>query len=399
MSETSAKRKKSLQFKCPSCGANLRFSPKHGQLYCEHCDCTVTVSRDKNVRERDFSELTNFTKWSDSEVACYVCHNCGAHSVLPRVTVATTCPYCNSHVVIDKENLGTVKPDTVIPFEVDTTEARDSILKWRKKRFFAPNSFKKHLEIESIHGVYMPIWTFDCYTNSRYSGRLGKRKTRTVRRNGKTYTETYIDWFHVSGTKKNIFDDIIVRANNTVSESTFNKLAPYPQQKYVVYSDEYLAGYIADNYTVEPKQAFNIAENRIREIIKNEILLSYHADVVGHMDVDIFYDAKSFKYLFVPMYVTATQFHSKTYTNYVSGIPSGRKGDINTTGTAPKSVWKIGLLVLLILALIAGIVIGLMASGIVQSVGSFDWEEFDWGDFDYYFNIVPPLQTLTQSLL
>jgi hypothetical protein len=313
----------------------------------------MPIRRDSVVRERDFSELSNFARWDNSEVACFVCKNCGARPVLPRTTVATTCPYCHSSVVLDADSLGTVKPDSVIPFEVPVENAQSSILAWRKKRYFAPNSFRKKLDIDSVHGVYMPIWTFDFYTTTKYSGTLGKRKTRIVRRNGKTYTETYTDWFPVAGSQKNIFDDIKVRANSTVSDKTFRSLEPFPQPKYVVYNDAYLLGFTADNYTVEPSDALRSAEGQIRQIMQEEIRVRHGADVVGNLELKITYDARSFKYLFVPMYVATTVYNKKNFHTFVSGVDNG--GKIKTTGTAPKSAPKIIALVLAILIVLSGI--------------------------------------------
>lgn len=355
--EYNAKQKISNQHSCPSCGAPMEYSPEKGALYCEHCGTTVQVERDINVRERDFSEMSTTKMWKDSDVTCYRCANCGASTILSATTIATECPYCGSAVVIDNQSLDTVRPDTVIPFENTKEQATKALLRWRKKRLLAPKSFRKHLTVDLVKGTYQPIWTFDAYTTSAYSGRLGKRRTRTVKRGKTVTTETYIQWFYVSGNIDYTFDDVFVRGNENIDKKWLQKLQPFPQQKYVVYEDEYLSGYIADNYTVPPEQAFEIAKGKMKDTVTNAIIARYNADVVGELNVDLQFRTKSFKYLMIPVYITATKYNNKLYNNYVSGVRYGVDKSSNplikVSGKAPVSPLKVTALVLAILVLLA----------------------------------------------
>ena len=229
---TDTKVKKSNQQQCPNCGADMKYSPEQKHLYCEHCQSVQHIYRNYQVKERDFAELENVATWSQTQAVAYRCNNCGAQTIMSATTMATTCPFCASAVVVDKSALDCVKPDTVIPFEITTEQACQSILRWRKRRVFAPNKFRKNVQIDSVKGTFVPVWTFDCNTSTRYSGTLGKRCTRTVTRNGKTYTETYIRWFPVSGTIDQLFDDIFVNGSNSVPQRQIDKLHPFPQNKY-----------------------------------------------------------------------------------------------------------------------------------------------------------------------
>lgn len=337
--------KKSNQQQCPNCGADMVFSPQVGHLYCSHCGSVEEIERSYDVRERDFVEMESVPTWQQSSVAAYRCNNCGAQTIMSATTIATTCPFCNSAVVVDSSALNSVKPDTVLPFETTVDEAQQAILHWRKKRLFAPNKFRKSLQIQSVKGTYIPVWTFDCDTSTSYSGTLGKRCTRTVRRNGKTYTETYIRWFPVSGTIRQIFDDLFVNGSNSVPQSQVDKLHPFPQSKYVVYDDKYLAGYVADNYTVQPQQAFKTAQATMRSVIERAIMAQHFADVKGTLNLSTTYLSRSFKYLMLPLYVTATKYKNKVFNSYVSGVESA-KGKSKVSGKAPVSWWKVLLTVI-----------------------------------------------------
>ena len=380
MARANQKLQKAFQRKCPNCGAPLKFDPTSGKLTCSHCKSKVEFEQSKDVQERDFVEMYDFTPWNEGDVAAYRCANCGASSVLARTTLATSCPFCGSPVVLDEKATGLVRPDSLVPFEVNEKEAVSLLSAWRKRRIFAPNRFRKHTSTKSIKGVFVPVWTFDCETVSRYNGRLGKHKTRTVRRNGKTYTETYTEWFHVSGDISSDFDDVMIAGDNNVEGKYFNEVKRIDKSKYAVYSDEYLAGYIADNYTVGPLDAYKAARRQMDEAIRNRIIYRYSADVVGYLNVDTTVISKSFKYMLFPVYVAATKYKGKLYNQYVAGFWSDiTKSKAHVSGTFPKSGLKIFFTVLAGIAAVVGLVFLLMYAlrGVNWSDFLTGWE-FDW---------------------
>ena len=380
MPKANQKIQKAFQRKCPNCGASLKFDPSSGKLYCDHCKSLLDFEQSKDVVERDFSEMSDFTPWNEGEVAAYRCANCGASSVLPRTALATSCPFCHSPVVLDEKATGLVRPDSLVPFELSEKDAASQLSAWKKRKVYAPNKFRKHTRAKSLKGVFVPVWTFDGETTSSYSGRLGKHRTRTVRRNGKTYTETYTEWFHVSGDISASFDDVMIAGDNNIDGKYFNEVNRIDKSKYVVYSDEFLAGYIADNYTVGPQDAYKAARRQMDEIIRNKIIYRYGADVVGYLNVNTTMLSKSFKYMLFPVYVAATKFKGKLYNQYVAGFWSDvAKKKAHVSGTFPKSSLKIFFTVLAGLAALVGLFFLLRYA--FQNVSWSDvlsgWE-FDW---------------------
>lgn len=371
-------KQEAFQRKCPNCGASLIYDPTQGKLYCEHCKSYVDFDKSNDVRERDFSELIDMDKWDETAVRFYRCENCGANTVLPRSTLATQCPYCSSPVVVDEKQTGLVRPDTVVPFELSVEQAEHHLTVWAKTKLFAPRDFRKGHKHLSIKGVYTPAWTFDLSTVTYYKGRLGRYRTRTVRRNGKTYTETYTDWFYVDSVTDNSFDDIYVSGNNHISVSDFKNLDLTNQAKYTVYKDEYLAGYIADNYTIPPEDAYEAALKKADSAIYNDIMARHNADVDGGLQIDTQVVARSFKYVMLPVYVVSCKYRKRTYNQYVSGVHS--KNNINkvkVSGKAPVSPWKVLFTVLICLGIVAGIIALIVCNS--------DGWSFDFGDFEDFF--------------
>ena len=346
-----------FQRKCPGCGASLKFDPKSGKLSCEHCGQLVEFDTSTNVVERDFSEMVNFDVWEQDKVAFYRCENCGASSVLPRTTLATSCPFCDSPVVVDEKTNGFVRPDSLVPFELTHKQAGEQLASWQRKRLFAPRAFKTNTRADSIKGVYFPTWTFDAQTETKYNGRLGVYKTRTVRDSkGNTHTETYTEYFFVKGNISMDFDDIMVRGSDSIDNKYFTKLQPFDQSKYVVYSDEYLAGYIADNYSVEPLDAYQIARRQMDNEIKRAIMYKHGADEVDYLNLDTDIPQKSFKYMMLPIYVSSMKYNGKLYSQYVSGtFCDDKRTKARVSGKAPTSPFKVALTVLLGIAVIVGL--------------------------------------------
>lgn len=357
-------KQQAYQRKCPGCGASLKFDPKSGKLCCAHCGTVVEFDTDNNVVERDFSEMINFDAWDESKVAFYRCENCGASSVLSRTTLATTCPFCGSPVVVNEKSTGLVRPDSLIPFELTAKQAGEQLSLWQRKRIFAPTAFKKSTRADSIKGVFFPTWTFDAQTKTDYDGRLGERKTRTVSDSkGNKHTETYIQYFYVKGHIDMDFDDIMVRGSNSIEYKYFTKLQPFDQSKYVVYSDEYLAGYIADNYSVEPLDAYAIARKQMDSAIEQAILRKHSADVVDYLHLHTNIPTKSFKYMMLPVYVSSMKYNGKLYNQYVAGtFCDDKRTKAKVAGKAPKSPFKIALAALLGIAIAVLIVVVAMAN-------------------------------------
>lgn len=363
----------SSQHKCPNCGAPLRFDPQSGSLFCDHCESAVTFDQSADVREREFDELVTFQTIENGAVTCYRCENCGAVSVAPRTALATKCPYCGSPVVIDDATGSLVKPDTVIPFELTPAQAAAQLSAWRRRKFYAPHKFRKQIKEDVMRGVFLPVWTFDAETSSDYDGDVGYHRTRTVHRDGKVHTETYTEWRRVKGTLQKSFDDITVRANENVPYGYFEKLKPFPKFKYRVYNDEYLAGYIADHYTLEPLAAYRQAKEIMQKAIRRAILQKYNADEEGTIKLNMHVLKKSFKYLLVPVYVASTKYRDKIYNQYVSGVFYDAKNSVSRiSGKSPVSVWKV------VLTVLAGVGLLGLLGWLMLRANSFDVDPDVW---------------------
>lgn len=346
-------------FKCNNCGGNMEYNPALQKLFCIHCGGEVDIAADSNVTERDFDDLRAH-KWTEAGLKTVRCDNCGATETLRGDELAIACPFCSSPLVLEEQCVDSVRPDSLIPFGLSKEMGLDACKKWLKKRFFAPVKFKKNININTIKGVYYPIWTFDSTTDTTYAGRLGKTYTTThTDSKGNTHTRAHVRYFNVSGTRRNFFDDVVVNGSRSILDRDLSKIQPFPPNKYVVYSSEFLAGFSANNYTVDPFTAFKTAEERMRETIKKQIINSYNADVVDYLNMSMSHIGKSFKYMLMPVYITATKYGEKIYNQFVNGCTG------KITGKAPVSPLRVAVVSVAGAALIAGLAFLLRLFGVV----------------------------------
>ena len=97
-------------YKCPGCGAPLRFDPKSQKLGCMFCGRQVDP-RDPTLAYANEAEgqtpvggtqYDSQTGEQEYAALAYVCPNCGAKLLSTEETAATFCSFCGSNVVLDE---------------------------------------------------------------------------------------------------------------------------------------------------------------------------------------------------------------------------------------------------------------------------------------------------------
>lgn len=335
--------------KCPSCGANLIWSPEDSCLLCEHCGTKVEIDLDKYGEELDFSRMFhNNNSWS-LETHVFRCNNCGAKEVLSKKEISVTCPFCGTTNVVETDELSGLKPNAVIPFAIDKENACKRVMEWAKKKFFANKKFKDNVYPDAIKGNYSPAFTFDSKTSSSYQGVLGEYYYVQVKRNGKTYSERKTRYKRISGNYYDFYNDILVQASNQIDQKTIEKLQPFDVHKSNQYSEEFLHGFTANQYSKTGEQCWSEARADIESDLKRKILAQYKYDFVQSFNCDTYCSDIKFRYLLLPIYIGHCKWKNKLYNFYVNGY-NGK-----VVGKTPLSPLRIGLVTFITAALIVGV--------------------------------------------
>ena len=346
--------KKEYIFPCEQCGAKLEYSVATGELTCPYCSHVNVIERAfTQIVEKDYEkaikELKNFSE-HPSEITSSKCPTCAATFELSEDIYASECPFCGSAVVNEVSLYRPIKPQALLPFAIDKKKAKTLFKEWLKNRWFAPNKLKEYsAEDSTLEGIFVPYWTYDAGTFSRYTGRRGDKyyvqESYTEDGVSKTRRVEKIRWSNVSGELSKNFDDVLVIATNSQKTASYN----WDLKNLVDYDESFLSGYESEVYSVELDDGLKSAKVTMTSHIRDAVKRQIGGDVqeISSLQSD-FFDI-TFKHILLPVYASAFKFDGKVY----SYIINGRNGEIS--GERPYSIVKIAFAV--ISALLVGGVI------------------------------------------
>ena len=340
--------------KCPQCGGVMDFDPNIGGMACPYCGYEEEIVKEAaSAAELDFesAEKTDNCDWG-AQKKQIICKSCGAETIYDALDVASECPYCGSNQVMEAADENTIAPGGVVPFSVTNEQASANFKQWIGKKFFCPKLAKQSAEPDAFTGIYLPYWTFDTDTFSRYSGKYGiDRKEKYKDSQGNVQEKTVTDWHRTSGTYKLVIDDELVQGSERHDSAMLKGLEPFETEKNVPYKPEYVAGFAAERYSVGLKAAWEKAKESISRKIKSnvtsKIIQENHADHAKDVKVSTTFNKITYKYLMLPIWCSSFKYQDKVYQFMVNG----QTGKVY--GKTPISVGKVILVILIIVAIIA----------------------------------------------
>lgn len=344
------------QYPCANCGANVEFAPGTTVLKCPYCGAqTPLVPTGARVREHAYAEFAGLARKPVATLAPYTftCRGCGA--VTQSDKISDRCQFCGAPLVADATSGEMVAPEAVVPFGLDRAALREALRNWASSRWFAPNGLKKVTAAESSHSTYLPHWTYDARTTSRYTGARGEHyyETETYTENGETKTRQVqrTRWYPARGVVARDFDDVLVAGTSRVSVKHLDKLEPWPLLEAEPYRPEFLAGHETLRYDVEPEAGLDTAKSRMAPIIEGDCRDDIGGDEQRVDSVDTDYRDVAFKLMLLPVWIACYLHAGKTYNILVNG----RTGEI--AGERPYSVPKIVAAVAAALLVLAAIIV------------------------------------------
>lgn len=373
------------RFPCETCGSDLRFEPGSERLICDHCGASEAIVsqgqwRSQSLRELDFRAAIadELPEAEIEETRILDCPNCGAQVAFSPEDHAAECPFCATPVVTDTGTHRHIKPRGVLPFALKEAEARAAMGRWLGQLWFAPGGLQAFARRgRKMQGIYVPYWTYDADTKSRYTGDRGtihyETKTVQVTIDGKSETREQqvatIHWRRVSGRVARFFDDVLVLGSKSLPKDYTDALGPWDLSALEPYQPEFLAGFRAEGYTISLEEGYQEASAIMERTILRDVKFDIGGDRqrVHKLETDV--GQVTFKHVLLPIWLAAYKYRGKSYRFVVNG----RTGTVR--GERPWSWIKIGFAIVagLILAGIVGYLIALN-QGDVAAPG---WQAFD----------------------
>ncbi len=338
------------EYKCPCCGGAIAFDSTIQKMKCPFCDTEFDMETladyDNALKEEQADDMTWETSaggtWQSGEaggLSVYVCHSCGGEIVCDENTAAAACPFCGNPVVVTGQVSGDLKPDYVIPFQLDKKAAIAALKEHCAGKRLLPKQFRDENHIREVKGVYVPFWLFDAKANAVM--RYRATKVRTWSDSMYDYTET--SHFLVSRGGSLAFENVPADGSTKMADDLMESLEPFDYSKAVDFQTAYLAGYMADKYDVSAQEN----EERANERIRKSTQAAFDATVKGYATVtketeSIQLSDSRVKYALLPVWLLHTKWNDKDYLFAMNGQSGTMVGDLPCDKAAYKK-WLFGL--------------------------------------------------------
>lgn len=310
---------------CHGCGADLRFAPGMQSLECPYCGSVQAIAESEQpIEELDFQAFLERAEEQAEiiEVLTVTCRSCNAETTLEDNVTASLCPFCGTALVAQAESKRLIQPRSILPFAVDKPQANRALKQWIGGRWFAPGKLKKYAREHGVDGVYIPYWTYDCGTTTRYAGQRGEyyyetKNFTTNNAQGKAVTRTQkvkrTKWRPAAGTVSNHFDDILVVASTAAPLRHVEALTPWDLENLVAFDKAYLTGFRVESYSVDLPQGFSAAQGKMQPLIRRSVERDIGGDTqrVGSMDTR--YADITFKHTLLPIWICAYRFRNQVF--------------------------------------------------------------------------------------
>lgn len=338
------------RFPCTQCGSDLVYTIGEFSLHCDSCgfDRSIDLSDEQSVVEHDYAEALRLleeqqqkrTESAESAVVLsetLVCEACGAEVAFDGTVTSLECGYCGTPLQRDDVHLDPerIPVDAVLPFAVDQKSARRSLRSWVKGLWFAPSKFKQRGVRGDLTGVYLPFWTFDSLTFTRFSGRRGDYYYRGSGKNRRRR----IRWRRVAGKFQHFFDDVLVLAaagvRKTALGPSLRRLEPWPLEKCRSFRAEYLAGFQARTYDIKLEQGFADAHERMTNELRAQVRSRIGGDTQRIEELQSRFDAVTYKHVLLPLWLMSYRHKGKSMQVVINAMTG------KVYGQRPWSVVKI----------------------------------------------------------
>ena len=341
---------------CPACGAQAIWNPAKQALTCPYCGTEAPTELNTDTGEIQEIDLVQTLRtlpedlrgWK-TEKKTVKCRNCHAVSVFDPKEVGKNCDFCGSPELVDYEEIkAPIRPQSLLPFKLDETRVREAMRSWYASKWFAPGKLKAKALLDTVHGVYLPYWTFDArvaadwtadsgtyyYTTESYRDSQGNIRTRQVQ---------HVRWTPAAGHVDNFFDDEPVPGAHGIHVELLREIEPFPTTDLVPYETAYLSGFTVEHYQVVLIDAARMARAAMDAKLQQLCAAEVPGDTHRNLEVHPEYSGETFKHILVPVWLLAYNYGAKSYQVAVNGYTG------KIAGEYPKSFWKIFFLVILVI--------------------------------------------------
>ncbi len=341
------------KYLCPACGAQAVWTPSKKALICPYCSTESAAELQGDgtlVGESDLAEalraLPDEKRGWAAERKTVKCQSCQAISVFDEKRVAQACDFCGSPALMNMDDVQSpIRPGSQLPFQVSESTVRETIRQWYGSHFWARSDVGDKALTDTLHGIYLPYWTFDAHIECPWEAEAGYHYYTT---DDKGNRQQHTRWEYASGHVSQFHDDLLVPASKGVHASLLAELEPFPTTTALLpYDPGYLTGWVVEQYQIDLIEAAQNSRDRMTEIVRQECSNQVPGDTQRGLRIAPTFSAQTFKHTLLPVWLLTYTYGSKNYQVAVNGATG------KIAGEYPLSWVKITIAVILGLILLA----------------------------------------------
>lgn len=320
---------------CPECGGDLQWNAAKQALVCPYCGTvakwtpaqpadpgTAVVEQDLEQALRDPAVNRD---WGEQrrEIQCQSCH---AISVFVDGRVAQRCEFCGSPSIIAHESQkDAITPQSLLPFKISDGQVRDLIRKWYGSRWFAPDKLKRAALTDTLHGIYLPYWTFDAHVSARWTAEAGyyyyeTETYRDAQGNTQRRQVRHTRWQSASGQLAHFFDDELVPGTGGVESGLLAGVEPFPTTTDLkAYSPEFVRGWTVERYQIDLRKASELNRADMDQQVYQLCSQQVPGDTQRNLQVNAAYQGRTFKHVLMPVWLVSYTYGSRRFQIVANG--------------------------------------------------------------------------------
>ena len=336
-------------YRCPSCGGEQEWAPSVQKLKCPYCgsefDLSVfdqkedelsqeikddTYEKGEDAAESGHSQgdATDDSNIDPHDLRVYKCQNCGAEIITDKTTMATSCAFCNSPVVLTEQLDTEFHPKWILPFRVDRKQVEKLYRDYVNSRPFTPREFTTSAQIEKIKGIYIPFWMYHMDLEGRMQAR-GELVNTTSDRN---YVYTHHRVYQIEREGRMRIEGLPVDASSKTPNDAMDSIEPFDYSDLKPFRMSYMAGFLAERYDEDMDQCRDRALLRARNTMEQQL----SATISGYSSLQVTGRNVSLQpghplradYAMLPVYLLFTRYQGKNYLFAVNGQTGKAVGDV-----------------------------------------------------------------------
>lgn len=336
MAEVSALRK----HPCPECGGDAEWDASKRALACPYCGTVLPWSDGQEtlgtgIQEHDLeaalAKVPQDGRGLKEEKKSVKCESCQAISIFDPTRAAQRCDFCGSPSIVPVEDLqDVITPESLLPAVISSSQVRDQLREWYRSRWFAPNKLKRSALTDTLHGIYLPYWTFDAHADADWTAESGYYYYVSERdREGRTQQVRKIRWERSSGTLQQFFDDDLVPGTVGVHLDLLRKVEPFPttSDELKGYDPAYVRGWTVERYQVDLRLASEKSRQQMDEAMRALCSRQVPGDTQRNLQVSTVYEGRTFKHVLVPVWLVSYTYGIKSFQVVVNGFTGSMAGE------------------------------------------------------------------------